>query len=223
MPNPPALLLHCLVAGAVGLVWGFSEIVGAFQAETGRALRTLGAWLLLGLNFAAAALIFLLLAAVIPAANTWLTAILVGFAWPTVIRNTSFKLAQPLQSRKTSEAAAVRFEQAYATIQELAYKLINNRLTRERTRLVIAATQYDLNVLEQLARTAAISEALQGKDTKSADEFITAILQQDRDETIKKAQLAAFIINRFDRATLDDLIREHRREQSRKRPHDANN
>lgn len=206
-------LLRCLLAGAVGFFWGFSEIIGAFKTETGRALRTSGAWLLLTVNFAAAALIFLLLASVIPGANTWLTAILVGFAWPTIIRNTSFKLAQPLQSKKASEAAAVRFEQAYAAIQDLAYHLINNRLTRERTRLVIAATQHDLTALERLARTAAISEALQGPDNKTADAFITEILKQERDEAIKKAQLAAFIINRFDRATLDDLIKERRREQ----------
>lgn len=51
-----------LVAGAIGFVWGLSEIIDAFKNETGRALRTGGAWLLIWLNFGAAAGIFLLVA-----------------------------------------------------------------------------------------------------------------------------------------------------------------
>lgn len=207
MPVLSDLLTHCLIAGAVGFFWGLSEIVGAFKNETGRALRTAGAWLLLLLNFAAAGLVFLFIASVIPGANTWITAILVGFAWPTIIRNTSIKLAQPLQSKKTAEAAALRFEQAYAAIQDLAYQLINNPLTRERTRLVIAAQRYDLAELEQMARLAVIAAPRSVQGGKTAEEYITEIVEQSREEPLKKALLAAFILNTFDRATLDDLTK----------------
>lgn len=135
---------------------------------------------------------------------------LVGFAWPTVIRNTSIKLAQPLQSKKTAEAAAVRFEQAYAAIQELAYQLINNPLTRERTRLVMAAQRYDLAALEQMARLVAIAASLQTESGKTSDQYITEIMERQSEEAIKKAYLATFIINGYGRGTLDDLTRELR-------------
>jgi len=79
MPALPALPLW-LIAGAVGFFWGLSEIVGAFKNETGRALTTFGAWLLIVLNFAAAALVFLFVVSIIPDANTWITAVVVGFA-----------------------------------------------------------------------------------------------------------------------------------------------
>jgi hypothetical protein len=171
MPVLSDLLIHSLIAGAVGFFWGLSEIVGEFKNETGRALRTAGAWLLLLLNFAAASLVFLFIASIIPGANTWITAVLVGFAWPTVIRNTSIKLVQPLQSKKTTEAAALRFEQAYAAIQNLAYELINNPLTRERTRLVMAAQRYDLAALEQMARMAVIATPRAAQGGKTAEEF----------------------------------------------------
>ena len=216
MPVLPDLTL-CLIAGAVGFFWGLSEIVGAFKNETGRALRTSGAWLLVLLNFGAAALVFLFIGSIVPGANNWITAVLVGLAWPTIIRNTSIKLAQPLQPKKTTEAAAVRFEQAYAAIQDLAYQLINNPLTRERTRLVMGAVRYDLDALEQMARMAAISAPLQPQGGKTADEYITEILKQPREEPIKKALLAAFILNQFGRATLDDLTKEHLK-QARKEP-----
>lgn len=209
MPVLSDLLIHSLIAGAVGFFWGLSEIVGEFKNETGRALRTAGAWLLLLLNFAAASLVFLFIASIIPGANTWITAVLVGFAWPTVIRNTSIKLVQPLQSKKTTEAAALRFEQAYAAIQNLAYELINNPLTRERTRLVMAAQRYDLAALEQMARMAVIATPRAAQGGKTAEEFITEIVNQPREEPLKKALLAAFILNQFDRATLDDLLKEH--------------
>jgi hypothetical protein len=120
MTSAPPSLAWGLMAGAIGFIWGLSEIIGAFKNETGRALRTGGAWLLVWLNFGAAAGIFMLVASVIPEANNWLTAVFVGFAWPTIIRNTSFKLAQPLQSEPTRDTAVVRFEQAYSTIQDLA-------------------------------------------------------------------------------------------------------
>src|SRR5712691_9825320 len=80
MASAPPSLAWGLMAGAIGFVWGLSEIIGAFKNETGRALRTGGAWLLVWLNFGAAAGIFMLVASVIPEANNWLTAVFVGFA-----------------------------------------------------------------------------------------------------------------------------------------------
>lgn len=195
-----------LMAGAIGFAWGLSEIIGAFKNETGRALRTGGAWLLVGLNFGAAAGIFMLVASVVPDANNWLTAVLVGFAWPTIIRNTSFKLAQPLQSEPTRETAVVRFEQAYGTIQDLARQLINNTLTLQRMQLVTSATQYDLDVLERYARLAQIASPLQEEQGASADSYIDRIMQRQMDEELKKAYLAAFILTHFGRDTLDDFL-----------------
>ncbi len=126
------LVVWSLFAGLVGFLWGMSEIVGAFKTETGRALNTGGAWLLVFFNFFAAASIYLVVANLVTGANTWLVAILVGLAWPTVVRNLSFKLAQPLQPEPLRDAAAVRLEEAYASVQALARQLINATLTRQR-------------------------------------------------------------------------------------------
>ena len=212
LPN----LLYCGVAGLIGFIWGLGEIVSAFKNETGRALATAGAWLLILLNFVAAAGIFLLTAAIIPDANNWLTAIFVGFAWPTVIRNASFKLAQPLQSDNGQEQAAIRFEQAYATFQGLARSLINNALTRQRIQLVTSATNYDLATLERYARLALIASALQTGDGLPAADFIDAIIARPGTEEIKKALLAAFVMANFGRDMLQDFIKERMKEQRRK-------
>jgi len=211
LPN----LLYCGVAGLIGFIWGLGEIVSAFKNETGRALATAGAWLLILLNFVAAAGIFLLTAAIIPEANNWLTAIFVGFAWPTVIRNASFKLAQPLQSDNGQEQAAIRFEQAYATFQGLARSLINNALTRQRIQLVTSATNYDLATLERYARLALIASALQTGDGLPAADFIDAIIARPGTEEIKKALLAAFVMANFGRDMLQDFIKEQRRKPNR--------
>ncbi len=216
MPLEVPNLLYCSVAGLIGFVWGLGEIVSAFKNETGRALGTAGAWLLILLNFVAAAGIFLLTAAVIPEANNWLTAIFIGFAWPTVIRNASFKLAQPLQADGGQEQAAIRFEQAYATFQGLARSLINNALTRQRIQLVTSATNYDLALLERYARLALIASPLHNADGLPADEFINAILARPSTEEIKKALLAAFIMANFGRDMLQDFIKERNKEQRRK-------
>jgi len=211
LPN----LLYCGVAGLIGFIWGLGEIVSAFKNETGRALATAGAWLLILLNFVAAAGIFLLTAAIIPDANNWLTAIFVGFAWPTVIRNASFKLAQPLQSDNGQEQAAIRFEQAYATFQGLARSLINNALTRQRIQLVTSATNYDLATLERYARLALIASALQTGDGLPAADFIDAIIARPGTEENKKALLAAFVMTHFGRDMLQDFIKEQRRKPNR--------
>ena len=209
-PASPSLAWGFL-AGAIGFVWGLSEIIGAFKNETGRALRTGGAWLLVWLNFGAAAGIFLLVASIIPDANNWLTAVFVGFAWPTIIRNTSFKLAQPLQSEPARDTAVVRFEQAYGTIQDLARQLINNTLTLQRMKLVTTATQYDLGILERYARLAQIASPLQGEQGASEDSYIDRIMQRQMDDELKKAYLAAFILTHFGRDTLDDFLKAQRK------------
>jgi len=210
LPN----LLYCGVAGLIGFVWGLGEIVSAFKNETGRALGTAGAWLLILLNAVAAAGIFLLIATIVPEANNWLTAIFVGFAWPTVIRNASFKLAQPMQP-EGQEQAAIRFEQAYATFQGLARSLINNALTRQRIHLVTSVTTYDLDLLEHYARLALIASPLQTEEGLPADSFIDAILQRQANEEIKKALLAAFVMANFGRDMLQDFIKEQRRKPTR--------
>ncbi|MCP4209899.1 MAG: hypothetical protein GY764_00325 [Halieaceae bacterium] len=207
------LLAWSLVAGLIGLLWGLGEIVGAFKIETGRAMRTGGAWLLILMNFAAAMATYLLVASVVENANTWLTAIAVGLAWPTVIRNTTLKLAQPLQGDEASGDFALRFEQAYAAVQSLARQLINATLTRQRMKLVTRATKLDLSELEGKARVAVIASPLPTEGGGPPDDFINRIMAREVGDDIKKAMLAAFILQWFDRNTLDDMLKVQRRKQ----------
>ena len=207
-------LLWSLLAGLIGCGWGLSEIIGAFKNETGHALRTGGAWLLLLLNLLAAALIFALVATLVPEANTWLTALLVGLAWPTVIRNLTFKLAQPLQPEATQENAVVRFEAAYATVQKLSQQLINIALTRQRMKLVTTATQHELSALERFARLVQIASPLQDDQSGGSESFIDRIMKRKDEDEIKKAYLAAFVMEHFGRHTLDDFLRSQRQPKS---------
>jgi hypothetical protein len=73
----------------------------------------------------------------------------------------------------------------------------------------MAAQRYDLAALEQMARMAVIATPRAAQGGKTAEGFITEIVNQPREEPLKKALLAAFILNQFDRATLDDLLKEH--------------
>jgi len=201
-----------LVAGLIGLIWGLSEVIGAFKNETGRALRTGGAWLLLLLNFAASAAIYLLTVGLLPEAGGWATAIGVGLAWPTVFRNLSFKLAQPLLPDSGSDVAAVRLEQAYASVQSLARQLINSALTRQRMMLVTRAVELNLADLERKARLAVIASPLPAQEGGVPDAYVTMIMdREDVGNDIKKALLAAFILQYFDRQTLVDLLKVQRR------------
>lgn len=229
------LVVWSLFAGLVGFLWGMSEIVGAFKTETGRALNTGGAWLLVFFNFFAAAAIYLVVANLMTGANTWLVAILVGLAWPTVVRNLSFKLAQPLQPEPLRDAAAVRLEEAYASVQALARQLINATLTRQRMQLVAQAVELDLRELEKMARLAVIAAPLPpkaakpappaaGDDTPPPDsdeappDFITQIMQREASSDIKKAMLAAFILEFFDRRTLEEMVRDLRKPRKASQP-----
>lgn len=228
------LALWALLAGLVGLLWGISEIVGAFKTETGRALTTGGAWLLVFFNFFAAAAIYLIVANLVVGANTWLVAILVGLAWPTVVRNLSFKLAQPLQPEPLRDAAAVRLEEAYASVQTLARQLINATLTRQRMQLVAQAVELDLKELEKMARLAVIAAPLPPKAAKPAPasdaddtppqnseppaDFITQIMKREVSSDIKKALLAAFILEYFDRRTLEEMVRDLRKPRKENKP-----
>ena len=204
------MLLLSLVAGAIGLFWGFAEIIGAFKNETGRALRTGGTWLLMLLNFAAAMLTFLLVAYVVPDANTWLAAVACGLAWPTILRNTTIKLVQPLQSGKEDDNFALRFERAYGSIQALALQFINTSLTRQRMKLVNQATTVDLAELEEYVRLAVIASPLPAV-AGDGQAFIDLIMQRDDPEKLKKAYLAMVILQFFDRAMLNDMLRERRK------------
>lgn len=202
--NNPTLWLTAL-AGAVGAVWALGEIVGEFRAETGRALRTSGAWLLVIINVAAASVIFLLAIRVAPGAANWPSALLIGFAWPTFFRNVTLKLAQPLGEAKDAEAAAIRLEQAYANVQKLALQLINSVLTRQRTRMLAEALRFDLDDLVKFARRM-IAISPQHVD----DTLIDKTLARDVDEDSKKAYLAALVMDTFTRSALDDFIRERK-------------
>ena len=200
-------LAWSLVAGFVGLLWGFGEIVGAFKNETGRALRTGGAWLLVLFNFAGAAIAYLLASSIIVGANTWMMAIAVGLAWPTMIRNITFKLTQPLQPDVKSDTFAIRLEQAYASVQALARQLINAALTRQRMKLVTRATKLELPDLERQARLAVISSPLATVEGGPPSEYTDRVMAREVEADIKKALLAAFILQWFDRQTLEDLLK----------------
>jgi hypothetical protein len=208
--NNPILWLT-LLAGAVGAVWALAEIVGEFRAETGRALRTSGAWLLMIVNFGAAAVIFLLAINVAPGARNWLSALFIGIAWPTVFRNLTLKLAQPLGETKDTETVAIRLEQAYSNVQKLALQLINSMLTRQRARLVAEALRCDLNEIVKYAHQM-IALSPQPLDEKL--KWIDSLLQRDIDEDVKKAYLAASVMNDFTRGALDDFIRERKKQKA---------
>ncbi len=193
-----------LLAGVVGALWGLSEIVGSFKVETGRALRTGGAWLLIIFNFLASAVIYLLAAATLAGANGWMTAILVGLAWPTVFRNLSFKLAQPLDSNDANDAAAVRIEEAYRSVQTLAKQLINASVTRERMQVVTRAFKLPLADLEKKARLAVIVDPL--PSDRPPDQYLDQVMARNLDDDLKKSLLATFILDRFGRETLEEML-----------------
>lgn len=199
----------CLLAGMVGAIWALSEIIGEFRTETMRALWTWGAWMLVVVNFVAATVIYLLAIRLMPDVKNWPGALLVGLSWPTLFRNISLKLLQPLDESKDSPAA-IRLEVIYGNIQKLALQLINSRLTRQRMRLLARATRFDLQDLEKYARQmSAISP--QQIDLK----FIDELMARNVDEDYKKALLVALVMNTFTRDALDDFLKETKSKEIR--------
>lgn len=166
--------------------------------------------MLVVVNFIAAALIFLLVASFAPSAKTWPTALAIGFAWPTIFRNASLKLTQPITETQTNDAAAIRLEQAYANVQKLALQLINSVLTRQRTKLMTSMLQFELATLEQHARRMI---ALSPQPMK--DDLIGEVMKREVGDEIKKAYLVALVMNTFTRSALDDFIKENRESKKR--------
>ena len=207
------LLGYGLLAGLISAIWGFSEIIGKFNLDTWRALRTAGAWMLIGVNFLAALLSYLLVAALIPSANAWGAAILVGLAWPTVLRNTSIKLSQPIDNQGKKEAM-VRFEEVYARIQNLAQLMINGVLTRQRLALAGELSTLSLKTLERHARQALVLSPLQEEQKMPDDSYVDEIMQRQVDDTVKKSLLIAVVLNYFGRDTLNDLIKKDKKSDS---------
>jgi len=208
------LIAFASVAGLISAAWAvITELVSQFEAETGRALQTGGARLLLAINFVAAATIFLVVATNLADANYVATALVVGVAWPVVIRNMSIKLAQPIQSDDLRNTAVVRVEEAYAGLQSLSLRLINTVLTRERMRLINRATEVNLSVLETKARNALIASPKAPAGDGAPDAFVDKIMAKaGAKEEIKKAYLAALILEHYDRRLLEEMIKEARTE-----------
>lgn len=208
-----ATLGYGILAGLISAIWGLSEIIGKFNLDTGRALRTGGAWMLIGVNFLAALISYCLVVALIPAANNWGAAILIGLAWPTVLRNTSIKLSQPIDNQGQKEAM-VRFEEVYARIQNLAQLMINGVLTRQRLALAGELSTLSLKTLERHARQALVLSPLQEEQKMPDDSYVDEIMQRDADDTVKKSLLIAVVLNYFGRDTLNDLIKKERKDKN---------
>jgi hypothetical protein len=203
------------LAGLVGAVWALAEITAGFKNETFRALGTGGAWLLIGANTAAAALTYAVAVTLFPSADTWLAALFIGLAWPTIIRNASIKVLQPLQQtgEVADESAAIRLEQIYISFQNLARQIINNTLTHQRLKLVIEAMQHDLEGLAQHARVALIASPLQEAEGMPGDNYVDRVLKRNQNDDVKKALLAAFILENFGRELLQEYLEQQRKAQ----------
>ncbi|MEM7134443.1 MAG: hypothetical protein AAF702_49715 [Chloroflexota bacterium] len=202
-----SILYLGLLAGLVGGLWGLSEIVGAFKDETGRALQNGGAWLLLGINFLFAAGIYLVISVLVNGANHWIVALFMGLAWPTVLRNASFKLGQPLIPSEGRDPAVIRLEVAYEKVQDLAYQLINSALTRQRIGLLSQVNRYELAELEIFTRRAIEASPLQD-DLTTTRAFIGRISNREIPDASKKDLLVALLLRKFGRHVLTDFMRE---------------
>ena len=192
-----------LLAGLIGLFSGLIELIGAFGNESWRALRTFGAWLLLGVNFLGAALIYVLVVSVADSAlNAW-AAIVVGLAWPTVVRNLSIKLGQPIEADANQQSAALRLEQAYATLQKLSKQMIDGTVVRQRMRLLRDLTELEFTELDRLARMAVVLSK-QADPVEALDYINKLTADGGTDNEVRKAMLAAYILNNFGRDLLED-------------------
>ena len=195
----PLVITHALlvlIAALVGFAWGISEIVAAFKTETGYALRTGGAWLLVLSNTAASGLIYLFVATLVTDLDNWYSALLIGLAWPTIIRNLNINVALPLRAAGGQESAAIRFEQIYSAFCSLARQLIDAALTRQRMALVRRAIALELDTLKKRAHLLIATAPLQD-DADEARRYIDDVLASPLDEDTRKALLAAFIMNPF--------------------------
>jgi hypothetical protein len=156
MTSLPQFLPLAALSAAVGFMWGLSELVSAFALDTGYALRTLGAWLLLLVNAFAPAFICVLAASFIPELYTWQAVVAIGLAWPVVIRNLHFNFSARIadaasdDSSAADQATSVRFERIYTNFQSLAYRMINAQLAHQRAGLITrVVTDCDLNDLKR--------------------------------------------------------------------------
>ena len=168
------LLPLAALSAAVGVVWGLSELVSAFVLDTRYALRTSGAWLLLIVNALVPAFVYILAASSIPELGTWQAAVVIGVAWPVVIRNLKFKFSAGTAAASDGSNAvdqdSVHFERIYNNFQSLAYRMINAEIAHQRAKLITnAMTNCNLNDLAAHARRLCHSQPLPNVQGKKGD------------------------------------------------------
>jgi hypothetical protein len=105
--------------------------------------------------------------------------------------------------------------------------------------LVAQAVELDMRELEKMARLAVIAAPLPpgatpppppadddasrldhpaAEEEQAPKDFITLIMQRQVSNDIKKALLAAFILEYFDRRTLEEMVRDLRKQRKASKP-----
>jgi hypothetical protein len=170
-----------LLAGVVGAMWAMSEIVGEFRAETGRALRTSGAWLLVIVNFVAAAVIFLLAINLAPAARNWPSALFIGLAWPTIFRNLTFKEALlALGLKRQALAAWWQAREIFVRLDNSSKQGLNTILSAHEKEVGSEEFSKFVAVLQSQAEEIRLAGVAEARKVAGDDELIREIAERLR-------------------------------------------
>lgn len=122
------------LASAIGIVLALTELLPAFRRSAVRALFSKWGLLLLGVNAAAAAAVYLVLVCLVrPGSNHWLTAVVSGFMYPVLLR-TNFRWYQKVGDKSSASAIGIGLDRLYTLLQEHCLNEFNVAVANDRRR-----------------------------------------------------------------------------------------
>lgn len=187
-------LLPFVIVMLAAIALAVLEIFKTFGRDVLEALRNRWAWLLIGVNVVASAVVYAVIRAVFNVGDNMGTALVVGLSFPILLRSrfTLFRAVGPKDSDELS-TLSLKIDEAYSALQNLCWESVDDLLADRR------ATR-----AEQLAERASFKELIESVEHHIEARRIEAGKQRDRkrldeikqlaDERMRKYKLALLLI-----------------------------
>ena len=189
MPAWFYLLGPYVLAGFLGAVWAFTEIVQTFASDLRRVFRTGWTWLFIGVNVAFTSLAYAIVQGVAGDVNPWWLALAAAAGGESLLR-TQVNLFQPLHPAYPA-AALLPFSALYSRFQDFCHFQIDQALISERMDLLEEAVQLPEKVLRQ--RMILRHQATMLHSSEELERFLER-LEKHEDEHTRKILMASYLL-----------------------------
>lgn len=211
-PSPEEAWVPYLIVVVIGALVGLAEIISTFSATATMALRTVWAWVLVGLNAGAAALVLWVVKLFLPpTADPLATALAVGFGFPALIR-TNFTIARRLEAAEGEGGElSINLGWIYEQFQNLARTQIDLALVSRRQKLHRSLLQRYPKIEQLVGISLALIQEralLSPAEVERMQKYVEGIRDsQTLSDQVKRVTLARFILDIGGPGYVQELVR----------------